>query len=211
MLDVHVSACLEKNWPVLGMLIGLVRRLVGAAVFTRASRKRTNHLLRMAEAFARRLLVLRAATLGPFAEPESAGKRAAGTRPQSGLRPEPASGRRCLSLAEPLPEFVPLADTPFPPAASRLGAGETDLDAETDPALAVRRLAVLMDILDRPAHHARRMALWLKRFTARTNRTTPFGLGRPPGCLRRPPDEALDRKLRDADYFARRVLSLAPG
>ncbi|MEQ9314294.1 MAG: hypothetical protein RLN72_00495, partial [Henriciella sp.] len=116
-----------------------------------------------------------------------------------------------LSLAEPLPAFVPLSDTPFPSSAPSPNGSETDPDAEADPAHATRRVEVLMDILDRPAHHARRMARWLKRFTARTNRSTPFGLGRPPGCLRRPPDETLDRQLRDTNFFARRVLSTAPG
>ncbi|MEQ9315877.1 MAG: hypothetical protein RLN72_08485, partial [Henriciella sp.] len=143
MLDSHVTACLEKNWPVLGMLVGLVRRLVGAAVFTRANRTRANHLLRMAEAFSRRLLVLRAAALDPVSPLTSragpqADKRARGQQP---------SGRPSLSLAEPLPEFVPLSDTPFPPPAPRLGAGDTDPDAVADPAHATRRLEILLDIL----------------------------------------------------------------
>ncbi|MEQ9448112.1 MAG: hypothetical protein RLN70_04285, partial [Rhodospirillaceae bacterium] len=91
MLDFHVSACLEKNWPVLGMLVGLVRRLVGATVFTRANRKRAYHLLRMAEAFARRLLVLRASELGALAEPARPAQLKAQPRPPATPGPDPSA------------------------------------------------------------------------------------------------------------------------
>ena len=206
MLDLHASACLEKNWSVLAMLVALVRRLVQSTCFTRGMKHRANHLLRLAEGFTRRLLVLRAQAFAP--DPPSPQRAASSKPPQPGRRD--TARNPALSLFEALPSFPRYPVEPIAPAPPRLPA-PADPNAEADPACATRRLGVLEDVLRRPEHHARRMAVWLKRFSARTGRYTPFCLGRPPGITRRPDDPELAGKIRDADFFARRVLMPAPG
>ncbi|MEQ9314351.1 MAG: hypothetical protein RLN72_00780 [Henriciella sp.] len=207
MLDHHGTACLERSWNVFAMLLGLVRRLVNSPLFTRANRRRACRLLRMAEAFARRILVLRAQELA--IEPQL--NRPARSTPAASSEACPRNrSNPGLCLAEPLPDFVPLSDTPFPEPEP---TDPVFLDPEEipHPAPAARRLLVLEDILLRPAHHARRMAIWLRRFTEKTNRSNPFRLGLPPGASQKPKDPILDQRLRDADFFARRALRTAPG
>ncbi|MEM5518214.1 hypothetical protein WNY37_14740 [Henriciella sp. AS95] len=202
MLDLHTAACLEKNWTVLTGLLGLIQRLVNAPVFTQKLKRRVCGLLRIAESFARRLLVIRASALvmaAPAPQRASANPQIAPARPRTTVT---------LPLVEALPRFPDPDEMSGPCGAPPAPVAD---DTPADPARAIARLAALCRILDNADHHARRMARYLRQLKARTGRYHPFSLRRPPGTSRHPADAALDSQLRDADFFARRVLDPAPG
>ncbi|WP_370234529.1 MULTISPECIES: hypothetical protein [Henriciella] len=203
MPDLHTAACLEKNWPVLAGLLGLVQRLLNAPLFTHGLKRRAYGLLRLAESLARRLLVLRAVSLV---------LPALRVRPHDTAHPQTARDQAprqpAIRLVEALPGFPGPDDIAAHPTAPSLPEAD---DTPANPAPALARLTALQDMIDRPDHHARRMARFLKRLYARTGRLHPFRLRRPPGCKRRPDDPLLDQQLRDADVFARRALQPAPG
>ncbi len=215
----HAEICLEKNWPRFAALVALIASLLdGSNIFTRALRSRVLKLVRPAESMARRLLVLMAlkdaSSFGRLRlRLHKAGKAPdvvsiAGTAPH----PEPVEGRAphapSLRLFEPYPDFGLLCSEPPARPETPLDTEQADRSAEpVNDAPTLARLAALQAVLANSHCHVRRMARWLARHTRRPGRTSPLGVGPPPGAVQRPPDRPLNDALRDCHYFAREALA----
>lgn len=204
-LDRYALACLDATWPRLAALVALLRTLCGGNnPFTRALRSQVLKLLRPAESLARRLLLLKAMQQPAPAAPNLAGTAPPPPSPAAPRRPQPPRFR----LTEPLPDGSWLSETPFPEPEPRQ---HLVLDAArlAEPVIAaptMTRLDALEDVLARPAHHARRMAAWLRSHNEPDGRRIyPLAPGTPRGAVKRPPDSTVDEALRNAHYYARQA------
>ena len=192
------AACLERAWPIICRLIGLLQVYVPRLTPRAATRGHWQHLTRVAESLVRRWLVLKACQ-SPWPRVRI-GQRGAGSRISalalSGMTDNSPSRGRFFRLTEPEPVMPVL--TYHPGATGQPGyyvlgparGGEAGhLPRRFNPERLCRRCAALQAVIADPGAHTLRMARWLARAAARCKRQAgrrhPFGVGRPPGASRR--------------------------
>lgn len=210
----QTEAALVHHWAILIALIAKIARHA-AFIVRREQRLHVCQLLRVAEGLARRWLLLKAQMRLATAAPRPGGPPPAG-QTRGGRRP--AGPLLCLHEPDPALRPADFSDQPFfaPGAVPTIWTAPVRLDplglAPSGGRVAARAQA-LCDVMQRPDHHAARMARWLRRRAKRALvaavRYHPLRVGRPPGARRRDRSCEAQRALWWLDKLARD--SLVPG
>lgn len=228
MMPNQTQAALARHWA---LLLALIAEIGGCGLprFSGAQRNQAFQLVRLAESLARRWLILKARVQG------DTGKRRPGTsggktsektpnkppkkrqdkssKPPFRVGRPPARPLFCLVESEPGLRAEDYSLAPIPPACA--GAAPREETPVRDVAVGrlKQRVAALQDVVERPAFHTARMALWLRRAAERACtafvRLHPLRVGRPPGARRRDKTCPYQRGLWWLDRLARD--SLLPG
>lgn len=183
----QTEAALTRHWAVLIALISQISQLLGHAKWIeRATRRRVLHLIRVAEALARRWLILNAKARG-LTEP-SRKSRDMSARSDTATGDRGATPSFCLLEPDPVLRPEDYSLEPFAPQATPTPVHAAD-PAPPMPVLALTpRLEALRDLAARPDHHTARMARWLRRAADKSRtafvRLHPLRVGRPPGARR---------------------------
>ncbi|MEM9179841.1 MAG: hypothetical protein AAGA89_09020 [Pseudomonadota bacterium] len=183
----QTEAALARNWAILIALILRLRRQISPVVRLGLERRyELLHMLRLAEALARRWLILNARWLDQSKPKHTLIANPTGPTPQTmqhGSVP-------LLRFLEPDPVLRPGDFTAYPfdalpSARSTLALDKPDIRSTQ---LITRRAEALFDVMRRPAYHTARMARWLRRAARKIKsafgRRHPLRVGRPPGGRR---------------------------
>lgn len=183
----QTEAALARHWAILIALILRLRGQISPDVRLGLERRhQLLHMMRLAEALARRWLILNARWLDQ-AKPERA--LTANSTSHAPQKIQPGSVP-LLRFLEPDPVLRPedFTASPFdalPSARSTLVMDKPDLRSTQ---FITRRADALFDVMRRPAYHTARMARWLRRAARKTKsafgRRHPLRVGRPPGGRR---------------------------